>query len=100
MNTHTRSFVMVEQGRLRERIEAAIESLLLVLDQLDSDPDLEPDNDDEPSLGWEGFSPASFGGGCSLGSLDCEWDLAENGIADWEGLIEQWGGAWNGCRVE
>lgn len=36
----------------RERLEAAIEAALELLDRLDGDADLEPGGDDEPSLGW------------------------------------------------
>lgn len=35
----------------RDRIAAHIEALIGLLDLLDDDPDLEPDNDNEPSLG-------------------------------------------------
>jgi len=35
----------------RDRIEAQIEALIGLLDLMDVDPDLEPDNDNEPSLG-------------------------------------------------
>ncbi|NEJ57496.1 hypothetical protein [Rhizobium ruizarguesonis] len=35
----------------RDRIEAQIEALIGLLDLMDDDPDLEPDNDNEPSLG-------------------------------------------------
>ncbi len=58
--THIRDFVMVEQASLRKRTEAAIEALVAMLDELDGDPDLEPDNDDEPWLGWEGGQPSRF----------------------------------------
>ncbi|MCK0207532.1 hypothetical protein MWN33_05735 [Starkeya koreensis] len=58
MGTHVREresyipeYVMVEQYRIRQRAEAAIEGLLALLDELE-DPDLEPDNDDEPTMGW------------------------------------------------
>lgn len=37
---------------LRSRVEGAIAALIDLVDSLDPDPDLEPDNDDEPSLGW------------------------------------------------
>lgn len=52
----------------RRQIEDTIERLLALLDQADGDADLEPDNDDEPSLGWtyrfDGapVSPAADGG--------------------------------------
>lgn len=78
MNAHTRDFIMVEQGSLRERIEAAIESMVALLDQLDEDPDLEPDNDDEPSLGWEDGSPTRFSGGTTPGTADCEFDIGDD----------------------
>ncbi|WP_245512501.1 hypothetical protein [Rhizobium leguminosarum] len=35
----------------RDRLEAQIEALIGLLDLLDDDPDLEPDNDNEPTLG-------------------------------------------------
>ncbi|MGO8104909.1 hypothetical protein AB9F46_31460 [Rhizobium leguminosarum] len=35
----------------RDRIEAQIEALIGLLDLMDDDPDLEPDNDNEPILG-------------------------------------------------
>jgi hypothetical protein len=37
---------------LRRQVEATIEALIDFLDVLDADPDLEPDADVEPSLGW------------------------------------------------
>lgn len=60
---HTmREFVMVERQQLRLRAEAAIETLLRLLDEIDGDADLEPDGDEldddgdlrEPELGWCG----------------------------------------------
>jgi len=51
---------------MRGLIEDAIESLILLLDEIDNDPDLED-------------------------SHDRESDPAENGIADTGGLLEQWG---------
>lgn len=36
----------------RASLEAKIEELIALLDLLDGDADLEPDNDNEPSLGW------------------------------------------------
>lgn len=139
MGTHVRErevfirdFIMVEQGLLRRRMEAAIDSMLALLDELDGDPNLEPDNDDEASLGWEDGCPTRFNGGSTPGTADCEcdigddfeggdedreytslerhgngfvysgpddlenghdaeWDMAEAGIADRDGLIEQCG---------
>lgn len=37
---------------VRRQIEATIEALIDVLDTADGSPDLEPDADAEPSLGW------------------------------------------------
>ncbi|WP_185982670.1 hypothetical protein [Aureimonas mangrovi] len=36
----------------RREIELQIETLISALDAFDGDPDLEPDPDGEPSLGW------------------------------------------------
>lgn len=41
----------------RRSIEDAIERLVALLDQFDGDPDFEPANDDEPSIGWTGNGP-------------------------------------------
>ncbi|RTL97429.1 hypothetical protein EJV44_08935 [Ancylobacter aquaticus] len=56
---HVREFIMIERFALRERMEAAVESMLALLDELEGDTDREPDfgdwepdNDDEPWLGW------------------------------------------------
>lgn len=58
---------LAAKPRLRARIEEAIERLIMLLDQIDGDPDFEPANDDEPSLGWvysfEGAPMASYGDG-------------------------------------
>lgn len=102
--SYIRDFVMVEQGSFRHQVEAAIERLIDVLDQLDVDPDLEPDNDNEPSLAapetdmpsylrWVAErshygSQAAWSDG---GLLDFEDDPAELGIADSGGLAEQLG---------
>lgn len=64
----------------RSGIEDAIERLLSLLDRLDGDPDFEPANDDEPSLGWPAGGPAQFGNS-SDGRLD---DDREVDNADWE----------------
>lgn len=101
---YVRDFVMVEQGSLRRRLEAAIERMIDVLDQLDLDPDLEPDNEDEPSLGaLETEMPRSTGwmaernrygsqtGWSRGGSNDYEDDPAEMGLGDAGGLAEQLG---------
>lgn len=50
---HVREFVMVDQARLRERIEATIEAMIAMLDELEGDPDLEPDTHDEPDVDAE-----------------------------------------------
>jgi len=79
MNAHIRQFTMVEEFALRQRIERVIETLLAVLDQLDPDPDIEGNELEDDG--------------------DQEWDEAENGVGDWEGLIEQYGGSWNGMSI-
>ena len=79
-----RTFEMVESTRFRARVVAAIETLVDLLDELDHDPDLEPDNDDEPSLGWrearggEGLCPTSADE-AELGS----WDRGRSAAAYW-----------------
>lgn len=65
---------------LRSRIEAAIERLLTVLDEIDGHADLDPDKDDEPSLGWPGGDVSRWGGRVSdleEDYSDCEPRLAE-----------------------
>lgn len=135
MNAHTREFVMVERQRLRERAERTIEALIVLLDELDTDPDVEMNGDeldgdfddyaledDDPAedcgdMEWSlgathnidqraGWGPHAFGGDLEAqiddGPIDedeREWDQAEDGLADSEGLIEQHGGAWNGWHV-
>lgn len=57
----------------------------------------EPDEDGEPSLGWGGVGhghpePATFLGTDleqDIGPDDREWDPAESGIADYDGIAEQ-----------
>ncbi|HEV7247933.1 MAG TPA: hypothetical protein VGN93_13195 [Shinella sp.] len=39
-------------GVARRAVEAKIEELIALLDLLDGDVDLEPGNDNEPTLGW------------------------------------------------
>ncbi|WP_210255337.1 hypothetical protein [Ancylobacter pratisalsi] len=91
MNTHAREFVMVERQRLRERAERTIEALMDILDQLDTDPDLEDCGDEEPTLGWEDGNPSRFAGGSSLGSLDCELDWEDCGPGDLDRFFRGWG---------
>ena len=101
-DNYVRDFVMVEQSALRRRLEAAIERMIDVLDQLDRDPDFESDNDNEPWLGapevelpssasWIAErdrygSQAEWAAG---GRDDYEDDPAELGIGDAGGLCEQ-----------
>ncbi|MFG1298115.1 hypothetical protein [Xanthobacter variabilis] len=62
MRSSIRTFEMVETSRVRARIADLIEALVDLLDSVEPDPDFEPDNDDEPSLGWcDSRSPAGFG---------------------------------------
>lgn len=118
---------------MRRLIEDAIESLILLLDEIDGDenleeePDLEDGRDAEPSLGathalnqetawkaaqaeidleFEGDGSAECDAEPSLGSAnnhynqrwwgdgarcDCEYDAAEDGIGDLDGVAEQIG---------
>lgn len=55
---------------IRHQIEATIENLIELLDVVDPHGDLEPDNDNEPSLGW------SSSQGCG-DSSDLEQDDVE-----------------------
>lgn len=53
MNAHPDQTLFLPMTRsMRMRIEATIEQLVALLDEIDGDPDLEAANDDEPSLGW------------------------------------------------
>ncbi|WP_128089473.1 hypothetical protein [Bradyrhizobium viridifuturi] len=66
-------------GRLRKEAQDEIDRLLAFLDQLDGDPDLEPNGDDEPELGSVGGRrqldqstwAAGQDGEPSLGSIEC-----------------------------
>ena len=49
---------VAEPSRYRLRIEAAIESLIALLDEIDGDPDLEDSGDSEPSLCGIGVNPS------------------------------------------
>lgn len=71
------TFIEIQPGT-RRRIEQTIERLISMLDFIDGDPDLEPDNDDEPSLGslggtaaHRGCAQSSWSGG---GDNDREFD--------------------------
>jgi hypothetical protein len=57
----------------RAAVERAIEALVALLDALDPDPDLEPNGDEEPSLGWTGE-----GRGMGDGGDDRELDTAND----------------------
>lgn len=90
--THVREFVMVEQAALRRRMEAAIDSMLALLDELDGDPDLEPDNDDEPSLGWPANGPRALSEVVyperGAAPCDCEYDDVEEAEGDFTEDLE------------
>jgi hypothetical protein len=58
--------------RLRKQLADRIERDIALLDLLDGDPDLEPDNDDEPSLGSANPSQLGWSGG-GLQDLEGEW---------------------------
>ncbi|HWJ74680.1 MAG TPA: hypothetical protein VNX29_16075 [Kaistia sp.] len=120
MHTHfserpsfVRSFELVETGTLRRRMQAAVDALIEALDALDGDADLEPANDDEPSLGWPGVGHGAAGrlDGPAYDSGDddrefddaddedggdAESDIAELGVADLDALADPSLGF--GCR--
>jgi hypothetical protein len=68
--TEARTFIEFRPG-MRRLIEDAIESLILLLDEIDGDDDLEDGGDDE-------LEP------------DREHDPAEDGVGDHDGWCEQW----------
>ncbi|MCS3449530.1 hypothetical protein M2222_001649 [Bradyrhizobium elkanii] len=93
--------------RLRREARDEIDRLLRFLDETDNHMELEPEDEDDDAELEEG-DPAEDDGTAepSLGSLDChhsqelwaagdgrdlEQDLAESGIADLDGLLEQVG---------
>lgn len=77
-----RLFELVETRALRRRMEAAIDVLLATLDALDGESDLEPANDDEPSLGWprvgRGAAGREDGPATDAGDDDREYDGADD----------------------
>lgn len=91
MRSATRHFTMIESGRLRARMEAAIETMLALLDELEDDSDLEPDTDlepgadDEPTLGWPESGVGALGENTFLPD-EAEDDPAEWGLADRDAL--------------
>jgi hypothetical protein len=52
-------FLAVTPG-MRKRLEATVESLIALLDEIAGDPDLEEAGDEEPSLGWPERGPAAL----------------------------------------
>jgi len=74
-------------GLPRERIEAAIEALIALLDVSEPDSDLEPQGDEEPSLGWT--STMAHGSLTDAELDDCDDEPSDHGIADHGGLEEQ-----------
>lgn len=63
----------------REAVEAHIEALIALLDDLDGNLDLEPDNDDEPILGWPEGVVARTGTGLDDREPDGDEDEPELG---------------------
>ncbi|PDT82952.1 hypothetical protein [Sinorhizobium sp. BJ1] len=75
--------------KTRRAIEAHIERLIALLDEIDGDSDL------EPALGWTFHGPsvlseASHNDDDREWDDEREWDPAEMGIADMDGVMEQW----------
>ncbi|MDE3796625.1 hypothetical protein I7G59_04690 [Sinorhizobium meliloti] len=73
----------------RRELERRIEELVALLDFIDGDADF------EPALGWplsgpRALSQAAFNDDDRERDDEREWDQAEDGIADADGLAEQW----------
>jgi len=73
---------------LRQRLEAKIEELIALLDEVDGDADL------EPTLAWpfhgpQWLSEAGIADDDREWDDEREWDPAEMGIADMDGAEEQ-----------
>lgn len=79
--SYAREFEMVEITGLRARVERAIATLIDLLDGLDGDPDAEDGVDREEDTDLTEDCELDHG----------EWDIAEYGIADLDGLEEQYG---------
>lgn len=74
----------IEPHKWREAIASRIETLsdqmnalIAVLDGMDGDPDVEPNGDEEPSLGWPGNGPAQFGRRPEQLDDDREFDIGD-----------------------
>lgn len=88
--------VSIDSLKTRNSIEAHIERMIALLDTHDGDADLEPE------LGWTRHAH-----GCCVkepsddreGDDEREWDQAEDGIADLDGLIEQAPFYYGNCYV-
>ncbi len=81
---HPRLVELIERRKLRLKIEAAVSRLIDVLDEIDPDPEFEPEGNDEPSLGWPNRKPggmqSTFGNTSDLeGSGDVEDPDLEDG---------------------
>lgn len=72
---------------MRQLIENVVEDLLLLLDELDGDPDLEPTMGDVP----EGYLDEQEGDDPDAEDDDPAED-DDGGLADYEGLMEQTNG--------
>jgi hypothetical protein len=66
---------LVVTPAMRKRLEATIESLIALMDEIAGDPDLEETGDDEESLGWTERGPGSLG---SDGGDDREADDSDD----------------------
>lgn len=64
---------------LRLRIEAAIESLIALLDEIDGNPDLEDGGDSEPSLCGVGMAPNGGMGLYRAGQMHHDLEVEEEG---------------------
>ncbi len=66
---------------MRARLEATIDALVGLLDEIDGDADFEPANDDEPSLGWtwsfEGMPVPADPASCDDREIDGDDELSD-----------------------
>jgi hypothetical protein len=86
---------LADAPTMRERVEAAIETLLQLLDEIDGDADL------EPTMGYVAHGHVDEAEGENIDDEDDERedDPAECGVADCDSLAEQYPSAFHGQAI-